>query len=229
MMHALCLGLLFSSSCLVSSDNQATRQDKIQSLSSYRTTHHSTPYARPSFYTKKDKFSDDNETRRHNAVECALKKVTVEKAQAIKSQATTGSTVAAPVTAKKEEARDRQDQSSRCHTVVKKEVQGFIYDAFTQRRGTPKIISIFCRSCDNHIMNYQKDGPGRLLRCYSDRCIHCPLSAADRHFTSRTVHSAPRLQCPDCTTNIGHPMIYRGYGENRPAFHLNPNAFYIKN
>lgn len=224
MLSIVCLALFSTSSFLFSCDEH--HSDKIQSLSRYRATHHGTPYTRPSFVTQKKRAED--EQRRQELAGRALKKAAIEKVQTTINQATAVAAVAAPALAKKEEAGDEQDTSSKPLSAIKKE-QRFIYDAYTQRRGTPKIISIFCENCDLHIMDYQKDGPGRLLRCYSDRCIDCPISAANRYFNARTVLSAPRLQCQHCTSTIGKPMIYRGYGENRPAFHLNPGAFYIKN
>ncbi|MBS1986649.1 hypothetical protein JST99_01815 [Candidatus Dependentiae bacterium] len=219
MLSIVCLALFSASSFLFSCDEH--RSDKIQILSRYRETHHSTPYTRPSFLTQKKRA--EYEQRRQELAGQALKKTATEKAQTTINQATA---VAPSVLAKKEEADDRQDQSNKPLVAAHRE---FIYDGYTQRRGAPKRISIFCQGCDSRIMDYQKDGPGRLLRCYSDRCIDCPLSSADRTFTARTILSAPQLQCQHCASTIGKPMIYCGYGENRPAFHLNPRAFYIKN
>lgn len=40
-------------------------------------------------------------------------------------------------------------------------------DRYSKKRGGNSIfLNIFCSSCNNHIILYQKDGAGRLLRAY---------------------------------------------------------------
>lgn len=102
----------------------------------------------------------------------------------------------------------------------------FIYDAYTQRRGRPAMLSIHCSSCRNPIMTYQKDGPGRLLRCYLDR-IHSPKNLKDRQYDRGfNVTTSCNLNCPKCLRTIGTPMIYAP--EARPAYNLIKSRFYFK-
>lgn len=74
-------------------------------------------------------------------------------------------------------------------------------------------------------MVYQKDGPGRLLRTYSDRILWPPeLVEAQRNITAANVRSAGSLACSNtgCGKVIGHPMVYEQ--ENRPAFRIVPGS-----
>jgi hypothetical protein len=74
-------------------------------------------------------------------------------------------------------------------------------------------------------MDYQKDGPGPLLRCYTDR-IHHPARLREESFSVRNVGRAPPLSCSGCGTTLGTPFIYRRkkdeakhkVTENRPAY-----------
>jgi hypothetical protein len=104
-----------------------------------------------------------------------------------------------------------------------KEKPQFIYDNYTEKRGAPKMLQIFCKSCRRHIMDYQKDGPGRLLRCYLDR-IHYPDSLYELQFKKFDVKKFPYLRCK-CLKVIGHPMVY--FSENRPAYRMVADNFYF--
>ncbi len=92
----------------------------------------------------------------------------------------------------------------------------FIYDEYTRSRGEPTMLRICCSNCDTYMMDYQKDGPGRLLRCYLDR-IH-QASFAIRHIN---------LHCPNvsCNVLIGTPMVYDPKHENRSAYRMIQNRF----
>ena len=71
-------------------------------------------------------------------------------------------------------------------------------------------------------MDYQKDGPGKLWRCYLDRIYH-PRALRKNTFTEETLHSVRRLTCPACYSVLGKPMIYRRIRpkkEERPAFSI---------
>jgi|GEM_PF-202250 hypothetical protein len=100
----------------------------------------------------------------------------------------------------------------------------FIHDSYTQRRGNPAMYEIFCRDCRKSLMYYQKDGPGRLLRCYLDR-IRAPQDLVDRQKEKFSVSESRRLRCKDCETIIGWPMIYKS--ENRPAYNMDQGKFYF--
>ena len=98
----------------------------------------------------------------------------------------------------------------------------FKNDSYTKRRGTPVMLIISCATCNAHIMHYQKDGPGPLLRCYLDR-IHSPKELHKRQYAEFNKKSFPKLICESCSIVIGSPIIYEK--ENRPAYHMRPGFF----
>jgi hypothetical protein len=83
----------------------------------------------------------------------------------------------------------------------------FIYDQFTESRGEPKMLEISCKKCHTWIMDYQKDGPGNLLRCYVDRIYH-PSALRERTFTNQTIKTVSDLKCSKCHTCLAKPIIY---------------------
>jgi len=107
------------------------------------------------------------------------------------------------------------------------DVDRFIYDVYTQRRGEPKMLNIHCDDCGDLLIKYQKDGPGRLLRCYLDR-IHAPQVFKNRQHDRFDVRTAPNLSCQNqnCRLIIGRPMIYAN--ETRPAYRMDNRNFYTK-
>lgn len=105
------------------------------------------------------------------------------------------------------------------------EKYSFIYNGYTERRGEPKMLEIFCKSCAKPLMMYQKDGPGRLLRCYLDR-IHSPKYLKDKQYQDFDTKHSPDLTCENCRKSIGVPMIY--VLEKRPAYRMDQKKFYIK-
>lgn len=78
------------------------------------------------------------------------------------------------------------------------------------RGGSSRIYKIYCQSCNNFLLYYQKDGPGIIKRLYLDRI----------YFEEKiiTVNTLKKLVCPMCKTVIGVHMIYKK--ENRPALRL---------
>ena len=115
------------------------------------------------------------------------------------------------------------------HRIVeqKKPASPFIYDAYTARRGEPKMLDIHCDDCGDLLIKYQKDGPGRLLRCYLDR-IHSQQPLKDRQYAQFNVRTSPNLSCQNqaCRLIIGRPMIYPS--ETRPAYKMDNRCFYIR-
>ena len=101
----------------------------------------------------------------------------------------------------------------------------FIYDQYTSRRGAPKMLNIHCDGCNDLLIKYQKDGPGRLLRCYQDR-IHAPIDLKNRQHEPFNVKTSPNLSCSHCRLVIGRPMIYQS--ESRPAYHLVKGSFWFR-
>ena len=82
----------------------------------------------------------------------------------------------------------------------------FIRDTYLNNRGSvPRVLDILCDHCENHVVFYQKDGPGMLKRMYIDRFIDLQPSGKS-------------LTCPTCKSELGIEMIYKK--ENRPAYRL---------
>ena len=84
----------------------------------------------------------------------------------------------------------------------------FIFDESTSVRGDPVMLEISCRKCSNWVMDYQKDGPGNLLRCYVDRIYH-PRALREKQFTYRNITTIESLQCSNCASVLAIPIIYR--------------------
>lgn len=98
----------------------------------------------------------------------------------------------------------------------------FIYDRFTEARGDPVMLEIFCRVCNQWMLDYQKDGPGRLLRCYTDRIYH-PSSLRKNSFTEENVSTVSSLKCSNCHLILAQPFIYhreKPKPETRPAYRI---------
>lgn len=89
------------------------------------------------------------------------------------------------------------------------------------RGGTTRFFDLYCSKCGGHLLLYQKDGPGNLLRLYFDRIFE--PSAFVSKLRVRTPKDAPSLRCPNCTNNIGTPMLYER--EKRLSYLLRPGSF----
>ena len=87
------------------------------------------------------------------------------------------------------------------------------------------MLAVHCDDCGKELIRYQKDGPGRLLRCYLDR-IHAPEDLKNRQYDDFNVRTSPNLSCQACRLIIGRPMIYQS--ENRPAYNLQKGCSYFK-
>jgi len=95
--------------------------------------------------------------------------------------------------------------------------KGFIHDCYTATRGTPQMLDLFCRFCGKWVMEYQKDGPGPLLRCYVDRIHNC---SSTLDFTVDTLTVASLWSCDHCHGVLAKPYIYQNHGEFRPAYQI---------
>lgn len=98
----------------------------------------------------------------------------------------------------------------------------FVIDRYTEARGEPKMLEISCKKCKAWVLDYQKDGPGNLLRCYVDRIYH-PTALREKTFTNETVQKIPKIRCLDCGTDLATPIIYsRRFPkpEVRPAYRI---------
>lgn len=80
------------------------------------------------------------------------------------------------------------------------------------RGGTSQMLDISCSNCGARLLSYQKDGPGRLLRCYIDRI-----------FWPENFDGTVPFKCSGCGQLIGTPMTYKP--EDRPAIRLIQTAF----
>lgn len=93
------------------------------------------------------------------------------------------------------------------------------------RSGPSKFLYMACSNCEQPAMVYQKDGSGRLLRCYSDRILWPPELVKDQaEMTTITIKEAGSLACSACSTLLANPMVYEP--ENRPAYRLVPGSIH---
>ncbi len=77
--------------------------------------------------------------------------------------------------------------------------------------------TIGCSACAQKVLLYQKDGHGKLYRCYLNR-IFAPSDYANLQYDSRlTVKKLPNLVCAHCKNLLGIPMLH---WEGRLAFRL---------
>lgn len=65
-------------------------------------------------------------------------------------------------------------------------------------------------------MSYQKDGPGRLLRCYLDRIHQRPKVLQENTINANA--NANAQFCQNCHEQLGIYYIYAK--ENRPAYDM---------
>lgn len=87
------------------------------------------------------------------------------------------------------------------------------------RGGKSLLLDLRCACCNGHLMVYQKDGAGELLRCYYDRIRLLNIGteilvepSLDRLF------GIEKLICSSCEAPIGEAMVYER--EERSAFRL---------
>lgn len=102
----------------------------------------------------------------------------------------------------------------------------FKKDRYSKNRGgLSKFLYIACGSCDEPALIYQKDGPGRLLRVYSDRIVWPPeLVEEQASVTAYSIKLAGFLACRACSNIIATPMLYEA--ESRPAYRINHGSYH---
>jgi hypothetical protein len=82
---------------------------------------------------------------------------------------------------------------------------------------------ICCAQCGNGVLLYQKDGHGKLFRCYLNR-IFAPTKYAELEGNEiMTKKKMPRLECQKCHTLLGMPMLH---WEGRLAYRLIPGKWF---
>lgn len=96
----------------------------------------------------------------------------------------------------------------------------FKQDKYSQARSNySEILVLKCRKCGGFIANYQKDGPGDLLRIYVDR-INDNKKIVDEFTIDK------KLTCPHCQRLLGLGYLYPK--EQRPAYILFQNTIVKK-
>jgi len=94
-------------------------------------------------------------------------------------------------------------------------------DRKAKARGKSKFLELSCSNCGAHVMTYQKDGPGALIRLYLDRIRASQNLTCLKEIENKT--SLPALKCSKCSNLIGTPMIYAC--EKRLAYRLVRGSF----
>ena len=86
-----------------------------------------------------------------------------------------------------------------------------------EREKTAEMWDILCSNCRSKVLLYQKDGRGKLHRCYLNRILD-PRSYAELQDNAKiTKENMPVLICRKCQQTIGYPMMHR---EGRFAYFL---------
>ncbi len=90
------------------------------------------------------------------------------------------------------------------------------------RGGNSHFLDLYCSRCGQHLVLYQKDGRGSLIRLYLDR-IFDPKELSKLQFKNTGKKDMPNLKCLKCGLLIGMPMVYEI--ERRLAFRLIRGSF----
>ncbi len=93
------------------------------------------------------------------------------------------------------------------------------------RGGNSNFLDIYCSKCNQHLLLYQKDGHGSLLRLYLDRIFN-PEKLALLSQQCNEKKDIPNLICENCHSLIAVPMVY--VSEQRLAFKLIHGTFVKK-
>jgi len=88
---------------------------------------------------------------------------------------------------------------------------------FRDREKVAEIWDINCTECKKKILLYQKDGRGKLHRCYLNRIFDPPFYAKLQQNQWLTKKDMPPLRCQNCNTLVGTPMMH---WEGRLAYFL---------
>lgn len=80
---------------------------------------------------------------------------------------------------------------------------------FRARDSHAEFWTLFCAQCKSKVLLYQKDGHGKLYRCYLNR-IFAPSKYADLQVNSkvRGTRDMPPMHCPSCGILFGKPMFH---------------------
>ena len=86
------------------------------------------------------------------------------------------------------------------------------------RGGSSNFLYITCANCEEPKIVYQKDGKGRLLRCYADRIVWPPELIEEQSKNNQKT----LIVCSACNSILANLIIYTP--ENRPAYRLIPGS-----
>ena len=91
------------------------------------------------------------------------------------------------------------------------------------RGGTAKFLDLYCSNCNTWLLLYQKDGDGRLLRCYLNR-IFAPanLEALQHDPNILKPRDMKLLLCSGCGQQVGIPTLHH---DGRLSFRLINGSF----
>lgn len=97
-------------------------------------------------------------------------------------------------------------------------------DRFQRMKGgISRILAVCCGRCGTQVVVYQKDGIGRLKRCYLDRILDPPgLASLESNPRVTAPKFMPQLACTKCANILGVPTRHHS---GRLAFHLLAGAF----
>ncbi|MDP4038729.1 MAG: hypothetical protein Q8P54_02055 [bacterium] len=88
--------------------------------------------------------------------------------------------------------------------------------------GNSHFLDLYCSRCGQHLVLYQKDGRGSLIRLYLDRIFE-PKELSVLQLKNASKKNMPNLKCQKCGLLIGTPMVYQL--EKRLAFRLIRGSF----
>lgn len=90
------------------------------------------------------------------------------------------------------------------------------------RGGKAFMINLMC-SCGAEILYYQKDGDGKLKRCYLNR-IFSPKELEKLQRQKLEPNDIPPLTCPSCNKVVGTAITHH---DGRIAFRLRPGHYKV--
>lgn len=95
------------------------------------------------------------------------------------------------------------------------------------RGGNARFITLYCSCCRSWLMLYQKDGDGKLMRCYLNRIFAPPdLESLQHNPDIANPADLSLLRCKSCNSIIGYPMRHE---DGRLAFRLSLGSVAKKN
>jgi|SRR3989344_2953915 len=91
------------------------------------------------------------------------------------------------------------------------------------RGGKAFMIHLICK-CGTKVLYYQKDGDGRLKRCYLNR-IFAPAELEKLQYGNLAISEISALRCLKCQVVLGTPIVHH---DGRTAFRLRPGFYAVQ-